>query len=250
MQPYLEQYLDNLENLSPELNRNFKLVYELDTRVQDTLIEIDNLKQDYQENLKSYNNDIRLLKAKEIDQKYEKCKELSDEKVQVANQTYELVDKYIRRLDTDMARFEEELSYYRPPGEMINPTQLIPSIPVQPTPNVNNSIIDSSKISISLDTTSKSKKKKKGDSAKIKEEPVPEAPIVQGMVHNEVLDMPVDPNEPTYCLCKQVSYGEMVGCDNTECEIEWFHFGCVGLTLQSKPKGKWYCPICSEKRKK
>ena len=49
-----------------------------------------------------------------------------------------------------MARFEEELSYYRPPGEMINPTQLIPSIPVQPTPNVNNSIIDSSKISISL----------------------------------------------------------------------------------------------------
>lgn len=31
------------------------------------------------------------MKAKEIDQKYEKCKELSDEKVQVANQTYELV---------------------------------------------------------------------------------------------------------------------------------------------------------------
>ena len=66
----------------------------------------------------------------------------------------------------------------------------------------------------------------------------------------EVLDMPVDPNEPTYCICRQVSYGEMVGCDNTECDIEWFHFGCVGLTLQTKPKGKWYCPVCMEKRKK
>lgn len=28
--------------------------------------------------------------------------------------------------------------------------------------------------------------------------------------------MPVDPNEPTYCLCHQVSYGEMIGCDNPE----------------------------------
>ncbi len=32
----------------------------------------------------------------------------------------------------------------------------------------------------------------------------------------EVLDMPVDPNEPTYCLCHQVSYGEMIGCDNLD----------------------------------
>lgn len=30
----------------------------------------------------------------------------------------------------------------------------------------------------------------------------------------EVLDMPVDPNEPIYCLCAQVSYGKMIGCDN------------------------------------
>ena len=32
----------------------------------------------------------------------------------------------------------------------------------------------------------------------------------------DVLDMPVDPNEPTYCLCHQVSYGEMIGCDNPD----------------------------------
>ncbi|XWS09057.1 hypothetical protein CRYUN_Cryun40dG0053200 [Craigia yunnanensis] len=30
------------------------------------------------------------------------------------------------------------------------------------------------------------------------------------------LDLPVDPNEPTYCLCIQVSYGEMVACDNPD----------------------------------
>lgn len=80
----------------------------------------------------------------------------------------------------------------------------------------------------------------------------------------------IDPDEPTYCLCDQVdllksqdllfsvflkylhfiiccilfqiSYGEMIGCDNDLCPIEWFHFSCVSLT--HKPKGKWYCPRC------
>lgn len=48
--------------------------------------------------------------------------------------------------------------------------------------------------------------------------------------------------EPTYCVCHQVSYGDMICCDNDACEIEWFHFQCVSLA--SKPKGKWYCPNC------
>lgn len=29
---------------------------------------------------------------------------------------------------------------------------------------------------------------------------------------------PLDPDEPTYCLCNQVSFGEMIGCDNEEVE--------------------------------
>jgi len=62
------------------------------------------------------------------------------------------------------------------------------------------------------------------------------------------LDWVPDPNEPTYCLCNQVSYGEMVGCDNPSCSIEWFHYGCVGLT--DAPKGKWYCPDCQVQIKK
>ncbi|XP_074594745.1 uncharacterized protein LOC141850104 [Brevipalpus obovatus] len=55
-------------------------------------------------------------------------------------------------------------------------------------------------------------------------------------------DPPIDPDEPTYCSCEQISYGEMICCDNTHCPIEWFHFACVSLT--TKPKGKWYCPNC------
>jgi Histone-lysine N-methyltransferase NSD-like, PHD zinc finger 1/Inhibitor of growth proteins N-terminal histone-binding len=51
------------------------------------------------------------------------------------------------------------------------------------------------------------------------------------------------PNEQTYCYCKQISHGEMIACDNEDCAIEWFHFKCVGLKRQ--PKGKWYCDECS-----
>lgn len=47
-----------------------------------------------------------------------------------------------------------------------------------------------------------------------------------------------------YCMCRRVSYGEMIACDNTECPIEWFHLGCVGLTSTNRPRGKWFCPDC------
>lgn len=65
---------------------------------------------------------------------------------------------------------------------------------------------------------------------------------------NNQVDWTYDPNEPRYCICNQVSYGEMVGCDNQDCPIEWFHYGCVGLT--EAPKGKWYCPQCTTAMKR
>lgn len=60
------------------------------------------------------------------------------------------------------------------------------------------------------------------------------------------LDMPVDPNEPLYCICQRVSFGEMIACDNTRCPIGWFHMECVHLT--APPKGTWYCDSCKSKK--
>jgi hypothetical protein len=62
------------------------------------------------------------------------------------------------------------------------------------------------------------------------------------------LDLPVDPNEPVYCLCRQVSFGEMIACDDPECVEEWFHFQCVGLTPSNRPTQKWLCPKCVKKK--
>lgn len=71
--------------------------------------------------------------------------------------------------------------------------------------------------------------------------------------------------EPRYCYCNEISFGEMVACDNDACPREWFHLSCVGLT---KPPGKngecfltlslslwvvltmdavkWYCNECKD----
>lgn len=53
-----------------------------------------------------------------------------------------------------------------------------------------------------------------------------------------------DDLEPTYCICEQKSYGDMIACDNDLCPLEWCHFECVSVS--GKPKGKWYCPFCRE----
>jgi len=55
-----------------------------------------------------------------------------------------------------------------------------------------------------------------------------------------------DPNEPRYCTCGQISYGDMIACDNDGCAREWFHLACVGLARAPRGNAKWYCEECRE----
>lgn len=77
----------------------------------------------------------------------------------------------------------------------------------------------------------------------------------------------IDADEPTYCYCNSVSYGEMVACDADTCAREWFHLACVGLKVapgsksehasyiyvdtgrKLNPTAKWYCEDCKERLK-
>lgn len=57
----------------------------------------------------------------------------------------------------------------------------------------------------------------------------------------------VDENDPLYCYCQQVSFGEMIACDADDCEREWFHLGCAGLRVAPKSNVKWYCEDCKRR---
>ncbi|KAK9387102.1 hypothetical protein V1515DRAFT_602891 [Lipomyces mesembrius] len=53
--------------------------------------------------------------------------------------------------------------------------------------------------------------------------------------------------QKTYCICNDVSYGDMIACDDKNCKIEWYHLGCVNM--KRPPNGEWICPLCTERRR-
>ncbi|XP_059615817.1 inhibitor of growth protein 4 isoform X3 [Phlebotomus argentipes] len=251
---YLEHYLDGLEHLPNELQRNFNLMRDLDYRAQNIMQTID---EKSQEVLQSISTDTskestRRETVKQIQELFNKAKEFGDDKVQLAIQTYELVDKHIRRLDSDLARFEGEIqdknSINRGKYEDVSKKKRkgndTKALGKKKRPQSSE---DEAKWNNTNASPHVGKHKKQKKNADI-EERIADLDGHATPHPSDVLDMPVDPNEPTYCLCHQVSYGEMIGCDNPDCPIEWFHFACVGLTI--KPKGKWFCPKCFQDRKK
>ncbi|CAM9251392.1 unnamed protein product, partial [Lampetra fluviatilis] len=106
---YLEHYLDSIENLPNELQRNFQLMRDLDQRTEDLKAEIGRLAGEFLVGAGSLDASRRSSALSHISGAYGKCREYGDDKVELAMQTYEMVDKHIRRLDADLARFEAEL---------------------------------------------------------------------------------------------------------------------------------------------
>ncbi|XP_031194903.1 inhibitor of growth protein 1 isoform X2 [Mastomys coucha] len=176
-----------------------------------------------------------------------RSQELGDEKIQIVSQMVELVENRSRQVDSHVELFEahQDISDTGSGGKAGQDKSKSEAITQSDKPNnkrsrrqrnnenrenaSNNHDHDDITSGTPKEKKAKTSKKKKRSKAKAEREASP-------------ADLPIDPNEPTYCLCNQVSYGEMIGCDNDECPIEWFHFSCVGLN--HKPKGKWYCPKC------
>ncbi|KAF2642542.1 hypothetical protein P280DRAFT_467880 [Massarina eburnea CBS 473.64] len=50
-----------------------------------------------------------------------------------------------------------------------------------------------------------------------------------------------DGDEPLYCYCNQVSFGQMIACDYDSCPREWFHLPCVNLERAPSGRSKWFC---------
>ncbi|XP_013882813.1 inhibitor of growth protein 2 [Austrofundulus limnaeus] len=237
---YVEDYLECVESLPLDIQRNVSLLREIDAKYQEVLKEVDEVFEKYkgeQDMAQRKRLQIQLQRALIISQ------ELGDEKIHVVTQMTELVENRSRQMDSHSLCLQEPSEAERVPVEQDSPLpertstrrprrQRNSESRDSTHPSANGSLVDDSVDELSLppprEKKSKSSKKKK---RKAKQER-----------DTSPVDFAIDPNEPTYCLCEQVSYGEMIGCDKDQCPIEWFHFSCVGLTY--KPKGKWYCPKC------
>ncbi|XP_062430516.1 inhibitor of growth protein 2 [Rhea pennata] len=231
---YVQDYLECVESLPLDIQRNVSLLREMDTQCQEALKEIDDVYEKY----KSENDPVQKRRLQQhLQRALINSQELGDEKIQIVTQMLELVENRARQMETHSQCFQD-LSENEKPLEKAKMESCQPERSSRrPRRQRTSESRDLCHIANGIDDCdeppkekrSKSSKKKKRSKAKQEREVSP-------------VEFAIDPNEPTYCLCNQVSYGEMIGCDNEQCPIEWFHFSCVGLTY--KPKGKWYCPKC------
>ncbi|CAG9564752.1 unnamed protein product [Danaus chrysippus] len=369
---YLEDYLEMIEHLPQELRDRFTEMREMDLSVQNNM---DTLEKRVRTLFGScrrgeVNTDQANTEFSDIKRGYNKTLEEADEKVTLANQMYDLVDRYLRRLDTELHKFKCELeadnkgitellekrsldldtninhtstsnnnhykdNKYRIRAEKRREANWAPRDARAHTSNGNHSRTDtalqaalgrdsyslghagstiaaaasqaiaatqqmqqgrrtaslkasyeavaselahhahhdhgqalashSQSASHAHSTTTavankrhNKQKKNSYSSSNVSLHTQPTAAVasrsssptvgINTVVNNVAIEEPMeeewtyDPNEPRYCICNQVSYGDMVACDNQDCPYEWFHYPCVGIT--APPKGKWYCPQC------
>ncbi|KAI4463492.1 inhibitor of growth protein [Holotrichia oblita] len=261
---YVENYLDCVENLPDELQRLISRMRELDVYYLARVRELENQTQIWK-NAGSENSSKKTRAAMRMQQALIAAQELGDEKMSILQSIHEKIEMKTRLLDQDFKNLDfgkDETSSadnkeQQPP---LNNTSSSTSLSNTERPtkrarrtrqdtfsglesNHNSNSVDHvlrSQVTNNTTTQKKSntgtgkKKKRKSrqtnQSAQREESPPREE------------EAAIDPDEPTYCLCDQISFGEMIMCDNDLCPIEWFHFSCV--TLTTKPKGKWYCPKC------
>ncbi|XP_061348419.1 PHD finger protein ING1 [Gastrolobium bilobum] len=239
---FLEEFQANLDSLPVILQKKYALLRDLDKSLQDNQRqneqrceqEIEDIRRGVRSGNITPNTSVIRFSDEALDEQKHSIR-IADEKVALAVQAYDLVDTHIQQLDQYLKKFDEELRRERE-------TAATAGMPA-PGPDGNT------KSGRGNESGRGGRKKTRQTTLVTATAAAAAAAEAQTTSANPAgmdLDLPVDPNEPTYCFCNQVSYGEMVACDNPSCKIEWFHFGCVGLKEQ--PKGKWYCSNCAATR--
>ncbi|KAL2230181.1 UNVERIFIED_CONTAM: PHD finger protein ING1 [Sesamum indicum] len=229
-----EEFQANIEALPNILQRKYALLRDLDKSLQEIQRqneqrceqEIDDMKRGIKSGNITPNSSLLKFSDDALDEQKHAIR-IADEKVALAVQAYDLVDAHIQQLDQYLKKFDEDLRRERDTMAASGTS-----------PTLDNNV----KAGRSGETSNRGPASASATAAA--------AAATAANSTSMELDLPVDPNEPTYCFCNQVSYGEMVACDNPDCKIEWFHYGCVGLKEQ--PKGKWYCSDCvgTQRRRK
>jgi hypothetical protein len=113
---YLEEYIDTIESLPLELQRDYTLLRELDAGTQDMTEELARRCQDLLHRKDKVNEEEQRTALEELTQLLTKVLQRSQEKVSLATQAYEMVDRHVRKLDDDLRHIEVE--YFQVPSGM------------------------------------------------------------------------------------------------------------------------------------
>nr|XP_023915425.1 PHD finger protein ING2 [Quercus suber] len=273
---YVDDYLEYANTLPAELQRLLNTIRELDERSQSMMNQTrqqtkyclglasqsskkgnnsnytnnnnnnnNNSSNNY--NCSNYNNsngneedDAAFEKMrKDIEANQDNALSLCTEKVLLAQQAYDLIDSHVKRLDEDLNYFAEDL---KQEGKIApDEPAILPPLPIVPKSDKRKPFYGTPQPK-RLDYSNREWDRERDRDFELM--PPPGSHKKEFAAPMDV-EQPIDPNEPTYCVCHQVSFGDMIACDNENCQGgEWFHYSCVGLTPETRFKGKWYCPTC------
>ena len=253
---FVEDYLDYVENVPDDLQRHHSRLRELDmSQHQDLLTELETLITQFEAEKDDPVAQKKILARMQLP--LIASQDIGDDKIQIVQTLTDTIENKVRQLEHD----SQNLDFGRGEEEEQSPVKSVkkddrekasakkrkvkeeeePTKPATPNGKKKN-VKSSSNLKSNPDkpSSSSSAAPASSSSGPGKRKKVGERTRERSVSPPRHID--IDPDEPTYCLCDQVSYGEMIGCDNDLCPIEWFHFSCVQLS--SKPKGKWFCPRC------
>ncbi|KAI6654335.1 Inhibitor of growth protein 4 [Oopsacas minuta] len=269
---YVQDFVELIEGLPEEVVGKLKKIKELDQEVQTLLRNIRKKETIYFSEAADKTEEQRTFESNKILKDYDEVSKIGYTKVKLASELETLAGQYYRKLEGDLEKFKKELEAETPgiTEKLERKKHIEPNISLiddwvgrfsesnspggidrreqsrfEPVSNIFDETFpyehDKSLSGLELMDQDDSLLNAPQNMEEISIVPRPGQTI-------EWLPHKIDPNEPTYCTCNQVSYGEMVGCDNQKCPIEWFHYACVGI--KEPPTGNWYCPLCRSMQKR
>jgi hypothetical protein len=106
---YLEDYLEMIEHLPIELRDRFTEMREIDLGVENTVDSLEARQKEFFGRAAGQSVSEREEEYNKIRKDYLKVVEESMEKIQIAEESYGLVDRYLRKLDQELHKFQLEL---------------------------------------------------------------------------------------------------------------------------------------------
>ncbi|KAF7295190.1 PHD-type domain-containing protein [Mycena indigotica] len=168
-----------------------------------------------------------------------------EEKVNQTRAAFELVERCVRLIDHAITEQDHAIKLGTRPGTHfappLQPELVIPRWAKPPrvslSPDLDEALGGTPQPLEPARKKGRKRGRKKAES--FSPQPRPDPPYIPNP----------DPNEKRYCYCDQVSFGEMIACDDARCQREWFHLSCTSLKAPPEGRKKWFCDECMLRKK-
>ncbi|ORX51433.1 hypothetical protein BCR36DRAFT_369857 [Piromyces finnis] len=231
---FFEEYIASIDSLPSEIHQHCKELREKDEQYQSFMTE----------------NPNEPTVISNVRKEMKETQNLADEKVEISEKTLKLIALHIKRLNETLSKIQSNnpSSHSETKNNLFTPKTEDTKSSDHTQKSSRNHQHTHSHTNINLKNNKSNSVVKSSVSRKRRK--LENTDAVNSLSVNEVNHKDVNPNgEPLYCICRQISYGNMIACDNQKnCPHEWFHYECVGLV--EPPKGSWYCPDCRKSMSK